>query len=174
MLKITGSRSIVAKSTNNADFSNNSFTRSKSVYKEQDWMRNGTSGSRSTASHSSGLPAFKKNSSISADYGNSYHQKIASNSGRRALGNSTLKGSSLNNDYHRQSRGESNSEVAYPQSNQITNRPPSQRLNSLGRANSSTRSSQQNLPTGPVEHIGPDSTVIHVIDENKNKQKDFK
>lgn len=56
---------------------NTSFNRSKSVYKEQEWARNGSTGTRSTASHSTALPpAFKKNSSISADYGNNYQQKL--------------------------------------------------------------------------------------------------
>lgn len=60
---------------NHNELINNSFTRSKSVYKDQDWVRNGTSGTRSTASHSTSLPpAFKKNSSISADYGKNYQQ----------------------------------------------------------------------------------------------------
>ena len=52
------------------ELSSSSFSRSKSVFKDQEYARNGSTGSRSTAAHSSGLPpAFKKNSSISADYG---------------------------------------------------------------------------------------------------------
>jgi hypothetical protein len=183
---------------------NNSFTRSKSVYKDQDWVRNGSSGSRSTASHSSGLPpAFKKNSSISADYGNNYQQKIMNSSSRRAMSNVrdvqnkvmdgkiqpsmkssgrdgertwTLKGSNINNEFPISKRADSIDEVAYSHTNNIQNRPPSQRLSSLGRADSSSRSSLNKLPFKSPESfvLNSDFTVIHVIDENKNKQKDFK
>lgn len=52
------------------ELSSNSFSRSKSVFKDKEWPRGNSSGSRSTAAQSSALPpAFKKNSSISADYG---------------------------------------------------------------------------------------------------------
>lgn len=71
-----------------ADLSSNGFNRSKSVYRDQDYARNGSSGSRSTASHSTGLPpAFKKNSSISADYGKNY-QHITQNPARHQIINS--------------------------------------------------------------------------------------
>lgn len=205
---------------------NNSISRSKSVYKDQDWARNGSCGSRSTASHSSGLPpAFKKNSSISADYGKNYQhvnqgqrlgQKIinsskirmsSNSSGRSGINNNiqapgintvdnkiqpvmktsgkpagtwTLKGSNVQNDYVKTSgrfiftRLHLTSDI---DSNQISNRPPSKRLNSLNRPESSNRSSLNKLPAcGGEEYttVGGEHTVIHVIDENKKKQKDFK
>jgi hypothetical protein len=185
------------------DPDNNSFTRSKSVYKDQDWIRNGSNGSRSTATHSSGLPpAFKKNASISADYGNNYQQKIMNSSSRRVISNPrdgfnkvndgkiqpgmkssgrgeqtwTLKGNNINNELSKPKRGNSRDEHSYSHINEIPNLPPSQRLNSLGRADSSGRSSMNKLPHKypEVVSIGSDFTVIHVIDENKNKQKDFK
>jgi len=77
VLKTLKCKKLVSMSLPMISIVNNSYNRSKSVYKEQDWARNGSNGSRSTATHSSGLPpAVKKNSSISADYGSNYQQKL--------------------------------------------------------------------------------------------------
>lgn len=86
----------------------------------------------------------------------------------------TLKGNNLNNDYNTPVRDSSKSDLSYIQ-NPETVRPPSNRLNSIRRPESSGRSSQNNIPTmGEIAKIGPESTIIHVIDENNKKQKDFR
>lgn len=88
----------------------------------------------------------------------------------------TLKGSNVSNDY-RPMRGETNTDFSYSYTNDINNRPPSKRLNQVTVPEPSNRSSHPKLPSNTQSEsviIGSDSTVIHVIDENKKKQKDFK
>lgn len=177
---------------------NASESRSKSVYKDQVLPRNGSNGSRSTASHSSGLPpALKKTSSISADYGNNYEQKINENLNKRgkfmkqkllnnisaqkhylgrrseeAPGLNVMKGRSINNEYSGHKLTDFSTELSSTKNIENPKRHPSRRLSSLKR----TESSKNNLPIEPPEStdIGPDFTIIHVIDENRNKEKDFK
>lgn len=207
-----------------AELANNSFSRSKSVYKDQDWARNGTSVSRSTASHSSGLPpAIKKSSSISADYGKnqtqSYqysqinnntkminHTKIrmsSNSSGRSAMNTSgqptsvepainpsmsgtgrsnekawTLKGSNIQADPAAGAKINptvSTGNISNSKSVSQT-RPDSKKLTALNRPPSGSSLFPQKVPN-PVSEIGGEigeCTVIHVIDEAKKKQKDFK
>lgn len=172
-----------------------SFSRSKSVYKDQSLARNGSNGSRSTASHSSGLPPpFKKNSSISADYGSNYEQKINENLSKRGnpmkhkllknisahkkyLGSrpeeasilNVMKGNSINNEYSGHKLADSSTELSFTQNFEHSKRQPSRKLSSIKRAESSLRSSKNNLHIETPEplKIGPDYTIIHVIDENK-------
>lgn len=181
------------------EISNNSFNRSKSVYRDQEWARNGTSGSRSTASHSSGLPpAIKKSSSISADYGKNdaqnykeimNHSKIRSslnpiphpknieNKINQSLKGSsrsndrawTLKGNNIPPDFTKKIRpGLSSSNLSNSKQEQ-PQRPDSKRIKVPTRPPSQTVDAP-----AVVEDCKSESTVIHVIDENKKQQKDFK
>ena len=89
----------------------------------------------------------------------------------------TLKGSNISSDHPKLNNGSSNADFSYPQSNEPPRRPDSKRLNSLGRPPSDHKISQSNLYTSNNDKAKPQSvdfTVIHVIDENKKKQKDFK
>lgn len=90
----------------------------------------------------------------------------------------TLKGNNLIGEYNKPVRGNSKTELSYSHTNEMSERrPPSKRLTSLGRPESSNRSSQNKLPSGGLGEgfpTGTDFTVIHVIDENNKKQKDFR
>ncbi len=71
---------------------------------------------------------------------------------------------------------DSSMDLSYSNNPEVSNRNPSKRVSSLGRSESSMRSSKNKLPLEKLTpaNIGPDYTIIHVIDENKNKEKDFK
>lgn len=92
--RVQGSNRMNAKQ---GELSSSSFTRSKSVFKDQEWARNGISGSRSTASHSSGVkvpgnPHSKINPKV----------RMSSNSsGRTALTNEIISQNSLTQPYNK-------------------------------------------------------------------------
>jgi len=89
-----------------------------------------------------------------------------------------LKGNNLSNTGSlKQKLADSSTDLSYSHNNETSNRQPSQRMSSLGRARSSSRSSQRapsSLPPAENKTVEMDFIIIHVLDENKKKQKYFK
>lgn len=180
------------------------FSRSQSVYKhhsrlknkDHDVSMNVSTGSKSTASHSTGLPPAIKKNSISADYGSNYEQsvkegihkrasqiknKIAQQiSGQGGLRSSNrawaVNGSNIHkHEYSYKKESGDSTELSYTNKGQLSGRGGSKRLNSIGRSDSSRRSSKSKPHREDVFMTSKsDYTIIHVIDENKRKEKDFK